>query len=48
MATPEALELAEIVPHVAPVHPVPDNTQVTPWFAASLVTVAVMPCVWPT
>jgi hypothetical protein len=30
MATPEALELEEIVPHVTPLHPAPDNTQVTP------------------
>ena len=41
IAAPEALELAERVPHVAPEQPVPDNAQLTPLFCVSLVTVAV-------
>lgn len=32
----------ESVPHAAPVHPLPDRLQVTPLFAVSLTTVAVM------
>jgi hypothetical protein len=32
IAVPEALEAADIVPQVAPVHPVPVNFQLTPLF----------------
>ena len=41
MATPEALDAAESVPHVAPEHPAPESAQFTPLFCASFVTVAV-------
>ena len=41
IATPEPLEVAESVPHVAPLHPVPESAHVTPALAESLVTVAV-------
>jgi hypothetical protein len=45
IATPDALEAADNVPHVAPVHPAPLNVHVTPLFCVSLATVAVTPCV---
>ena len=48
MATPEALEAAENVPQAAPLHPAPASVQVTPLFCASLETVAVKFCGWPT
>jgi hypothetical protein len=41
IAAPEALELADNVPHVAPLQPVPVRVHVTPLFWASFVTVAV-------
>jgi hypothetical protein len=40
-AAPDAVLVAESVPHVAPLQPAPDNAHVTPLFAASFVTVAV-------
>jgi len=45
MAT-DALEVADSVPHVAPLQPVPESFQLTPLFELSLVTVAVnvFPC----
>jgi hypothetical protein len=39
------LDVAEIVPQAAPLHPAPLNVQVTPRFAESFVTVAVT--FWP-
>ena len=48
MAAPEALLAAERVPHVAPLQPAPVRAQVTPFFALSLVTVAVNGCANPT
>jgi hypothetical protein len=47
-ATPEALVAGATVPQVAPVHPVPDNAQLTPAFAVSFVTVALNACASPT
>jgi hypothetical protein len=47
-ATPEALVAGATIPHAAPVHPVPDNAQLTPAFALSFVTVALNACVSPT
>ena len=41
MATPEALEVAETVPHVAPLQPAPAKAQVTPLACASFETFAV-------
>lgn len=41
IAVPEALELADNVPQVAPLQPVPVRVHVTPLFCASFVTVAV-------
>ena len=41
MAAPEALETEESVPHAAPLQPVPDNDQVTPFACGSLATLAV-------
>jgi hypothetical protein len=41
MAVPDALAVAEIVPHVAPLHPVPPSVQPTPLFCPSFETVAV-------
>ena len=41
MATPEALEVVDNVPHVAPEQPAPESDQFTPLFRASLLTVAV-------
>jgi hypothetical protein len=43
MATPEALELAESPPQVAPEHPEPERAHVTPWVLFT--TVAVNCCV---
>jgi len=40
MPAPDALELADSVPHVAPEHPPPVRAQVTPLFCRSFVTVA--------
>ena len=40
MPAPDALELADSVPHVAPEHPVPVRAHVTPLFSGSFVTVA--------
>ncbi|HLK05299.1 MAG TPA: hypothetical protein VKT53_12735 [Candidatus Acidoferrum sp.] len=45
MATPEALEVVDSDPHVAPLHPVPESDHVTPLLCASFVTVAVKLCV---
>ena len=47
IAAPEALEVADKVPHVAPLQPVPESVQVTPLFCESFVTVAVKFCVSP-
>jgi hypothetical protein len=44
MGVPEALLVAESVPHVAPPHPVPLSDHVTPLFWGSLVTMAVKVC----
>jgi hypothetical protein len=44
-APPEALVVAERVPHVTPLQPVPESVQLTPLFRVSLVTVAVNACV---
>ena len=41
MATPEALEVVESVPQVAPEHPALDKAHVTPLFCVSFDTVAV-------
>ena len=48
IATPDALELAESVPQVLPLHPVPLSVQFTPLFCESFVTVAVKLCVFVT
>lgn len=45
MAAPDADELAEIVPHFAPLQPAPESVQLTPLFCASFCTVAVNVCV---
>jgi hypothetical protein len=45
--TPEALVLAESVPHAVPLQPPPLSAQLTPLFCASFVTVALNPCVPP-
>ena len=47
IATPDALEADESVPHVAPLHPAPVNAHVTPWFSRSFETVAAKLCVSP-
>jgi hypothetical protein len=39
--TPDALEVVESVPHVAPLQPVPETFQVTPLLCESFATVAV-------
>jgi hypothetical protein len=44
-AVPDALVVAESVPHAAPVQPAPESFQLTPLFCVSLVTVAVNFCV---
>src|SRR5579859_7513860 len=41
MAVPDALDVADSVPQLAPLHPVPDKLQVTPLFCPSFCTVAV-------
>src|SRR5271154_2931663 len=41
MATPEGLEVADILPQVAPLHPAPASAQLTPWFFVSFCSVAV-------
>src|SRR6476660_2513782 len=45
MATPDTLDVADNVPHVVPLQPVPVSVHVTPLFCASLLTVAVKFCV---
>jgi hypothetical protein len=45
MGVPEALVVAESVPQLAPLQPVPESDQLTPLFCESLVTVAVKLCV---
>jgi hypothetical protein len=45
IGTPDAVLLAEIVPHAVLVHPVPLSTHVTPSLNGSPVTVAVNCCV---
>ena len=47
MAAPEALEVAESVPQLAPEQPAPLNVHDTPLFCVSFVTVAVTLCVFP-
>jgi hypothetical protein len=47
IGVPDALALADNVPHVAPLQPVPESFQVTPLFAGSFVTVAVNACIAP-
>ena len=47
MGAPEALDVADKVPHVLPLQPVPDNVQSTPRFFRSFRTVAVKDCVPP-
>jgi hypothetical protein len=41
MVAPEALEVADSVPHVLPPQPAPESVQVTPRFWESFWTVAV-------
>lgn len=48
MAAPDALEVADNVPHVAPLQPAPESVQLTPLLELSLVTVAVKACPCPT
>lgn len=48
IATPEALDDVDKLPHVAPEHPAPLNVHVTPLFCPSFETVAVKLCVSPT
>jgi hypothetical protein len=45
IATPEALEAVESVPHVAPLHPAPVRAQFTPLFCKSFCSVALKDCV---
>jgi hypothetical protein len=45
IAVPDALDDEDRVPHVDPVHEVPEGAHVTPPFAASFVTVAINCCV---
>ena len=45
IATPEALEAVESVPHVAPLHPAPVRAQFTPLFCESFCNVALKDCV---
>jgi len=47
IATPEALELAETVPHAAPLQPAPLKAQVTPFVCESFETFAVKLCSCP-
>jgi hypothetical protein len=47
MAAPEALEVADKAPQVAPLQPAPVSVQLTPLFCASFCTVAVILLVWP-
>ena len=44
-APPDALELAERLPHIAPLQLVPESDQAIPLFCESLLTVAVRACV---
>ena len=48
IAIPEALDVVDKLPHVAPLQPVPLSVHVTPWFCPSFETVAVKLCVSPT
>jgi hypothetical protein len=48
IAVPNALDVADSVPHAAPLQAVPDSAQVTPLFCESFCTVAVNVCGWPT
>jgi hypothetical protein len=41
MAAPEALEVAESVPHITLLQPIPESVQFTPLFCESFCTVAV-------
>jgi len=47
MATPEVLEVADIIPQAAPLHPAPASAQLTPLFCESFCSVAVKFCVRP-
>jgi hypothetical protein len=47
MATPEALALADKLPHAAPLQPAPLKLQLTPLFCVSFCKVAVTLCVCP-
>jgi hypothetical protein len=47
IAAPDALDAADNVPQLAPVHPAPLNVHVTPAFCASFFTVAVTLSVFP-
>jgi hypothetical protein len=47
IAAPDALPAADSAPHAAPLHPLPDNVQLTPLFAESFATVAVKLVVAP-
>jgi hypothetical protein len=47
IAAPDALDVADKVPHVVPLQPAPARVQVTPLFCESFVTVAVKFCVSP-
>jgi hypothetical protein len=46
MGTPEALDVADKVPHAVPLQPTPFNVQLTPLFCESFCTVAVILWVW--
>ena len=46
MDVPEADDDADSLPQATPLHPAPDNAQVTPLLWASFVTVAVKFCGW--
>ena len=48
MDPPDALDVADNVPHAAPLHPAPESDHITPLLAESLVTVAITDCDWPT
>jgi hypothetical protein len=47
IAVPDALDVADNVPHAAPEQPAPLNVHVTPLVCVSFVTVAVTLCVFP-
>jgi hypothetical protein len=46
MVAPEALEVADSVPHVLPPHPEPERAQETPLFWVSLINLEANCCVW--